>query len=199
MSDLAGVKAAVRKAAFARRKAAFAEVDMAPAQVVLGHVLAAFAGRVVSGYLPIRTEIDPRPALAEATDRSPVCMPVIDGRARPLRFRAWHPGAELAEGPFGTGAPAEGRFLVPDVLVVPLLAFDRSGARLGYGGGYYDRTLEGLRHAGRPVAVGFAYAAQEVDAVPVEPTDQRLDAVVTEEGLIPMPGGIPLAVASRPA
>ena len=89
----------------------------------------------------------------------------------------------MIAGDFGALIPAEGPWLVPQVLIVPLLSFDARGYRLGYGGGFYDRTLEGLRARGPVLAVGFAFAAQEVDTVPTEPTDQRLDAVVSETGV----------------
>jgi 5-formyltetrahydrofolate cyclo-ligase len=89
----------------------------------------------------------------------------------------------LGEGAFKAMIPEEGAWLEPEVMIVPLLAWDRRGYRLGYGGGFYDRTLEGLRARGPVMAVGFAFAAQEVDAVPVDEFDQRLDAVVTEKGV----------------
>ena len=90
----------------------------------------------------------------------------------------------MENGPFGARIPAQGDWLVPEVLLVPLLAFDRRGFRLGYGGGFYDRTLEGLRARGPVLAIGLAYAAQEVPVVPTDATDQRLDAILTEAGLI---------------
>ncbi len=101
----------------------------------------------------------------------------------PLKFREWTPGCALVEGEFGALIPAEGAWLDPVVLIVPLLAFDARGYRLGYGGGFYDRTLEALRARRPTLAVGFAFAAQEVAEVPIDATDQRLDAVVTETGL----------------
>jgi 5-formyltetrahydrofolate cyclo-ligase len=113
-----------------------------------------------------------------------ICVPVIAGEGLPLRFREWSPDCALVDGPFGAAVPAAGEWLEPDTLIAPLLAFDRAGFRLGYGGGFYDRTLEMLR-AKRPTrAIGFAYAVQEVDEVPTEPTDQPLDAIVTEAGVI---------------
>jgi 5-formyltetrahydrofolate cyclo-ligase len=92
----------------------------------------------------------------------------------------------MVAGDFGALIPAEGAWLEPEVLIVPLLAFDRRGYRLGYGGGFYDRTLERLRARGATLALGFAFAAQEVEAVPIEPTDQRLDVLLTETGLMPL-------------
>ena len=113
-------------------------------------------------------------------------MPVVVGDGLPLEFHEWWPGAAMRRGAFGAEIPADGHILVPDLVLAPLLAFDRAGWRLGYGGGYYDRTLEQLR-AARPVrAFGIAFAAQEIATVPVEETDQRLDGMWTEEGSIPM-------------
>lgn len=180
MTDLAAIKAAARKAAFAARKEAFAR-GQGQAAEILADFLAAHRGRALAGYMPMRTEIDPLPAMA-AHD-GPVGVPVILGAGQPLRFREWSPGAAMVPGEFGALIPAEGAWVEPEVLIVPMVAFDARGYRLGYGGGFYDRTLEGLR-AKRPTrAVGFAFAAQEVEEVPIEPTDQRLDAVVTENGV----------------
>jgi len=173
-------KAAARLAAMAARKAAHAKGQGRAAEL-LADFLADRRGQVLAGYMPMRTEIDPLPAMAAHI--GPVCVPVIEGKARPLRFRQWAPGAVMVEGAFGAMIPAEGVWLEPEVLIVPLLAFDTRLFRLGYGGGFYDRTLEALR-ARRPVlAVGFAFAAQQMPEVPTEPTDQPLDAIVTENGV----------------
>ena len=146
-------KAAARKAAFAARKAAKGRVDEEPARANLRAVLAAFRGRPLSGYMPIRTEIDPVPAMAGWS--GPVGVPVIEGPGRPLSFARWHPGAEMVDGAFGASVPRAVSPMVPEVLIVPLLAFSEAGYRLGYGGGFYDRTLEGLRARGRVFAVGI--------------------------------------------
>lgn len=177
----ADIKAEARRSAFAARKLAFS-AGQGQAAELLADVLRDQAGRVLSGYMPMRTEIDPLPAMA-AHD-GPVCVPVIPGRGLPLRFREWVPGAPMVAGEFGALIPADGAWLEPEVLIVPLLAFDRRGFRLGYGGGFYDRTLARLRARHPVLAVGFAFAAQEVAEVPTEPTDQRLDLIVTEAGLI---------------
>lgn len=180
MTDLTAVKAAARKAAFAARKEAFAR-GQGQAAEILADFLAAHRGRPLAGYMPMRTEIDP--LVAMAAHDGPVGVPVIIGAGQPLRFREWSPGCALVPGEFGALIPAEGAWVEPEVLIVPMVAFDARGYRLGYGGGFYDRTLEGLRAKRPTLAVGFAFAAQEVAEVPVEPTDQPLDAVVTEEGL----------------
>jgi len=174
-------KAALRKAAFAARKAAFGRGLDGAAQAHLRRALAGHGGAVLAGYLPIRTEIDPRPVMADHP--GPVGVPVIPGAAQPLVFHRWAPGAPLIDGPFGAMVPAESVVVVPQVLIVPLLAFDARGFRLGYGGGFYDRTLALLRAAGPVTALGFAYGAQELPEVPTDAYDQRLDGIVTEDGL----------------
>lgn len=177
MSD---IKALARAAAFVSRKAAFA-AGQGQAAEILGDYLAAQRGRVLSGYMPMRTEIDPLPAMA--AHQGPVGVPVIIGKGVALRFREWTPGAVMVQGEFKALIPAEGAWMEPDVLIVPLLAFDAHGYRLGYGGGFYDRTLEALRARRPTLAIGFAFTAQEVAEVPIDATDQRLDAVVTEAGV----------------
>ncbi|WP_103332658.1 5-formyltetrahydrofolate cyclo-ligase [Pseudotabrizicola formosa] len=174
------VKAAARQTAFAARKAAFA-AGQGQAAELLADVLAAHGGAALAGYMPMRTEIDPLPAMA--AHQGPVGVPVIIGKAMPLRFREWSPGSAMVAGEFGALIPQEGGWLEPAVLIVPLLAFDARGYRLGYGGGFYDRTLEGLRARGPVLAIGFAFAAQEVDRVPIDATDQRLDMIVTDQGV----------------
>lgn len=178
-------KAALRAEALARRGAvAGAARRDAAACARLLDLLGPHLGRPASGYMAMRGEIDPLPAMAALAASGPVGVPVILGRATPLAFHLWTPDGAMIPGPFGARVPAEGRPMVPELLIVPLLAFDRTGARLGYGGGFYDRTLAGLRARGKVLAVGFAYAAQEVPRVPVEATDQGLDAIVTEDEAI---------------
>ena len=179
---LAEEKTVARQAAYGRRKQAFDAGDHAAGAKRLHDVLDAYPGHILSGYMPMRTEIDPLPAMAGYSGR--VCVPVIQGKGLPLKFREWSPRAEMVDGDFGARIPATGDWLVPQVLIVPLLAFDRRGYRLGYGGGFYDRTLEHLRAEGPALAIGFAWAAQEDPALPVEPTDQRLDLIVTERETI---------------
>ncbi|GGO28164.1 5-formyltetrahydrofolate cyclo-ligase [Gemmobacter aquaticus] len=178
---LSELKAAARKSAFAVRKEAFAR-GQGQAAAILADFLAPHAARPLAGYMAMRTEIDPLDAMA--AHAGPVGVPVITGAGQPLRFREWGPGCALIEGEFGARIPAEGAWLEPEVLIVPLLAWDRRGYRLGYGGGFYDRTLEWLRSRHPTLAVGFAFAAQEMPEVPTEPVDQPLDAIITEEGVL---------------
>jgi 5-formyltetrahydrofolate cyclo-ligase len=136
---------------------------------------------VVSGFWPLGEEIDIRPLLLALHDRGHrVTLPVTPRRGEALTFRGWQPGDVMLPERFGTLRPI-GEVLVPDFLLIPLLAFDAAGARLGYGGGFYDRTLAVL--PGR-LRLGCAFAAQQVDSVPVGPYDIRLDAVATENGII---------------
>ena len=181
MSD--DVKAAARRAAFARRRAAY-EAQAPGAAGKLSEVLAGHRGVPLSGYMPIRTEIDPLPAMEEASAHGPVCVPVISARGEPLDFARWVPGTEMVEGPFGAAIPAKLELIEPEILIVPLVAFSRSGARLGYGGGFYDRTLARLRARRATLAIGFAFAAQEDEALPTEATDEPLDLIVTEAEVI---------------
>ncbi|MEM9910217.1 MAG: 5-formyltetrahydrofolate cyclo-ligase [Pseudomonadota bacterium] len=183
MSELADIKAAARKAAFARRKAAHETRPPAPA-AHLSAFLAGHRGVALAGYMPIRTEIDPHPAMAEAAAFGPVGVPVIEGEGKPLHFSRWQPDGALRAGPFGAQVPQRDDFFDPEIVIVPLVAFDRMGGRLGYGGGFYDRTLERLRAQRPTLAVGFAYAAQEASELPIEPTDQPLDLVITEMEVI---------------
>lgn len=176
-------KAALRKAAFGARKGAHA-ADRGASCALLSTVLAGYRGVPIAGYMPIRTEIDPLPAMAEAAAHGPVGVPVIQAEGLPLRFSLWTPGGPLRDGPFGAQVPLKDVFMDPEILIVPLVAFTRSGGRLGYGGGFYDRTLEQLRAARRTLAIGFAYAAQEMPTLPLEPTDQTLDMIVTDTEII---------------
>jgi 5-formyltetrahydrofolate cyclo-ligase len=171
------------------------------AEAVRDRVLAAVplpAAAVVSAYWPLASEFDPRPLLFALHARGHACaLPVVLAAGQPLQFRQWRPDTALEPNVFGVLAPGDtAAVLRPRVLLVPLLAFDRAGWRLGYGGGFYDRSLATLRAAGAATAVGVAFAAQEVDAVPHHDGDQRLDWVVTErEALqvaVPQPAPQPL-------
>ena len=180
---LADAKAEARRDAQAARRTAHA-AGQGDACAHLLDALAPHLGRPVSGYWPIRTEIDPRPAMEAAASHGPVLLPVVEAPGRALAFRRWTPGAALVPGPFGTLVPEAGEAMEPRALIVPLLAFTARGDRLGYGGGFYDRTLAGLRARGPVAAIGFAFAAQEARALPLDPTDERLDLIVTEAGVV---------------
>jgi 5-formyltetrahydrofolate cyclo-ligase len=137
---------------------------------------------IVAAYWRIKDEMDVQPILVRLMDTfQPVCLPVVLGDEQPLELRLWEQGAPLYEAGFGTLAPSElAPQVEPDVILMPLLGFDKRGTRLGYGGGYYDRTLERLSK--RPRLVGIAFAAQELEDIPREAHDVPLDTIVTEAG-----------------
>ncbi len=142
---------------------------------------------VLAGYWPMRNEFDVRPLLTNLHNSGHTCgLPVVVADDQPLIFREWNPKTVLQSAAFGAMAPPQNApVIMPDVLLVPLLAFDDHGYRLGYGGGFFDRTLAHIRRFRMDIlAVGIAYAEQHVDAVPHQPHDQRLDWVVTEEGAL---------------
>ncbi|MEX2617997.1 MAG: 5-formyltetrahydrofolate cyclo-ligase [Alphaproteobacteria bacterium] len=142
----------------------------------------------VSGFWPIGSEANAMPLLRLLGGRGhDMALPIVPRRGEPLDFRRWRPEDPMDTGPFGISEPQSGTPVVePDLLLVPLLAFDRAGCRLGYGGGYYDRTLARLRARKRILAVGVAYAAQECAIVPCEEGDAPLDWVLTESAAIPV-------------
>lgn len=179
-------KREARAAAAARRAEAHRTLGPAPPGAVAA-LLRALQGAEgpVAGYWPIRTEIDPRPVMEILSEQGvDLCLPEVVAPAAPLRFRRWRPGAALAPAPFGLSVPRDAPEVTPRVLIVPMLAFDAARYRLGYGGGHYDRTLAALRAGPGVRAVGYAYAAQGVAAVPREPTDARLDVITTEDGTL---------------
>jgi len=174
----------MRRDALARRAA----LDPAWGAALAEHVLARcppVAGEVWAGFWPMGSEIDIRPLLTELAARGPVVLPVTPRRGQALTFRRWQPGDALTPGPLGTQQPT-GEVMTPTVLLVPLLAWDQAGRRLGYGAGYYDRTLAALPGAR---TIGCAFAAQEVDIVPTGPHDAPLDAIATERGVTFCKGG----------
>jgi 5-formyltetrahydrofolate cyclo-ligase len=139
-------------------------------------------GALIAGIWPLPGEIDLRPLMtALVAHGHGLALPVTPSRGNPLIFRRWLPDEPLAKGPMGTRHPEGGEPVHPDLILVPLLAFDRAGRRLGYGGGYYDRTLAALPEAR---AIGIGFASQEVPEVPAGPCDARLKLVATEAGLI---------------
>ena len=141
---------------------------------------------IISGFLPIGEEIDPSPLLERLHKGGhQLALPVMEAKGRPLLFRAWSPGEPLAEVKWGIREPLpDAPTIEPDIVLGPLLAFDECGYRLGYGGGFYDRTLARLRAHKHIVSIGLAYDEQRVDAVPHSGYDERLDWVLTPTGPI---------------
>lgn len=193
MSDFAGAaseaaraKEALRRAALARRAALSPEARIEAAMTLAerADTLALSPGVTVAGFWPIRDEIDPRPLMAALRDRGHrLCLPIVEPER--LVFRELLPGGDLVPAGFGTAGPGpEAATVEPDVLLVPLAAFDTTGHRIGYGKGHYDRTIAFIETM-RPLRlIGVAFSVQEVPAVPSEPHDMRLDAVLTEAGLV---------------
>jgi 5-formyltetrahydrofolate cyclo-ligase len=185
---LAAAKARLRREVLARRAAAHAgrSGEAAGRIAALGmEAIATLDAACVSGYWPIRDELDVVPLLSQlsAAGRT-VGLPVIEARESPLVFRAWRPGDRLEPRPFGLREPPPAAAVVlPDVLLVPLAAFDSRLYRLGYGGGYYDRTLALYRGERRVTAIGVAFDEQEVDRLPIGPHDEPLDMILTPSGL----------------
>jgi 5-formyltetrahydrofolate cyclo-ligase len=176
-----------RARALARRASAFEAHGGVAGARLAEHGLSFLAlppGRIVSGFSAIRDEIDPAALLARlAAEGHQLGLPVMEGKGKPLVFRAWSPGDEMGKVQWGIAEPLPDKPVVePDIVLVPLLAFDPAGYRLGYGGGFYDRTLARLRTIKPVVAVGIAYDELKVDAVPHQSYDERLDWVLTPSG-----------------
>ncbi|WP_421873740.1 5-formyltetrahydrofolate cyclo-ligase [Pararhizobium sp.] len=182
------LKAALRLERLAMRDSMAPEARIAASLTMLDHAgdaIEFLPGQVISGFWPIRSEVDIRPLMARLEERGArLCLPAIIDR-QTIVFRELVPGAPIVETGFGTTGPAEDApVLDPDILLVPLSAFDRTGHRIGYGAGYYDRAIERLRLKGRaPRLIGIAFDCQEVASVPAEPHDVALDALLTESGL----------------
>lgn len=191
MTDVASRKRALRADARAARAAACSALPDAPARVAR-HVraLAGTLGApgIASGYLPVRNELDPVPTMAALAALGwRLALPVVVGPGLPLVFRSWAPGEPTVPAPFGLEIPVNETEVAPDLLLVPMLAFDGRGHRLGYGGGFYDRTIAALRARNPAVlAVGVAFAAQRVPLLPDHENDMRLDAILTEHGPLPL-------------
>lgn len=146
-------------------------------------------GEMIAGYWPMGTEMDVRPAMRDMERLShPLCLPAVAARGQPLVFRQWGLGDPLEDSAHGTSEPAaDAPEATPLIMFVPGLAFDSEGFRIGYGLGYYDRTIAALREGPGLLAIGIAYAAQLIEAVPREDHDQPLDLIVTENGIF-VPG-----------
>lgn len=192
-NDLSRVKSDLRTQAMARRRTAALASDGSAGARIADNLMDAGvvpADATVSGYWPIGDEADALAALRLlARHGHTVALPVVVGRGRPLEFRRWTEGDEMATGSFGIREPlARAPVVEPRILLVPLLAFDRSGFRLGYGGGFYDRSLAGLRARRHTVAIGIAWSAQEVASVPHDSRDEPLDWVITERQTIRVAG-----------
>ena len=193
MSDsISELKSVIRKDAILRRDALPAAERAKAAEIIATRPfpVAMNAGMIVSGFMPLKTEINPLPLMRSlAAQGARLALPAIDGRGKPLIMRAFAFGDELASGQWGIREPkADAPEVAPDILLVPLLAFDRTGHRIGYGAGYYDMTIARLRSVKPVIALGIAYAAQEVPEVPTTPRDERLDLVLTEHEVIDFRG-----------
>jgi 5-formyltetrahydrofolate cyclo-ligase len=190
-SLIASAKSDLRKAALERRDALAADERMAAAETIAARAfpVAVAPNTIVSGYMPLGRELDPRPLMRRLADAGArLALPVVVGRGVPLLMRAYAFGDALVKGVWNIRVPPpQAPEVAPDVLLVPLLAFDRNGNRLGYGAGYYDMTIAALRAKKPVIAVGIAFAAQEIDAVPTTPRDVRVDVVLTENEVIISP------------
>jgi 5-formyltetrahydrofolate cyclo-ligase len=180
-------KSVLRNEAASRRDALPADVRSAASRAVAAGVVAVLGGRppgIVAGYMPIRSEIDPRPAMRELAGRGfSFALPRIEGDD--IVFRAWRFDGRLVRGPFGILEPeASAPEIRPSALLVPMAAFDRSGHRIGYGRGFYDRAAARLALVAPPTTVGLAFSVQEVRSVPAETHDRALDWIVTEREVI---------------
>jgi len=182
------LKGAHRREALARRDALPAEIRAAAAQVIAERPfpIPVPPNAIVSGFMPLKSEINPIPLMRKLSDAGArLALPAVAGKGKPLIMRAFAIGDTLASGVWGIREPKpDAPEVLPDVLLVPLLAFDRRGHRIGYGAGYYDMTIAALRARKIVVAVGIAFAAQEIGEVPTTPRDARLDLVLTERGII---------------
>jgi 5-formyltetrahydrofolate cyclo-ligase len=186
--DFTAIKAELRREALARRDALPAAERAQAAEAIAARALPVplQSDSMVSGFMPMKSEINPLPLMRKlAAAGARLALPVVAGRGKPLIMRAWEIGEPLAAGVWGIRQPAPSAAEVaPDILLVPLLAFDRAGHRIGYGAGYYDITIAALRARQAVVAIGLAFAAQEIAAVPATPHDAPLDLVLTEREVI---------------
>jgi len=187
-SSSAATKAELRREALARRDALPAAERAQAAGTIAARTfpVAVGSGAIVAGFMPMKSEINPLPLMRKLADAGArLALPVVAGQGKPLIMRAWAFGQPLAAGVWGIREPEPAAPAVaPDILIVPLLAFDRAGHRIGYGAGYYDLTIAALRARQAVVAIGVAFAAQEIAAVPATSRDAPLDLVLTEREVI---------------
>ena len=192
VQSITELKAIIRRDAVTRRDAIPPAERAHAAETIAARAfpLAVAPGTIVSGFSPLKSEINPFPLMRKlAAAGAKLALPVVQGRGKPLIMRAFAFGDALASGQWGIREPKpEAAEVAPDILLVPLLAFDRDGRRIGYGAGYYDMTIARFRAMKQVVAVGIAYAAQEIAEVPVTERDARLDLVLTERDVIDFRG-----------
>jgi 5-formyltetrahydrofolate cyclo-ligase len=192
MSDPVSLKAELRTEALARRDALPADMRAGAAEAIAARAFPVKVGTdtIVAGFMPMKSEINPLPLLRKLADAgAQLALPAIAGRGQPLIMRAYRFGDELARGQWSIREPKpDTRHVDPDILIVPLAAFDRAGHRIGYGAGYYDLTIHALRAKKNITAVGLAFAVQEIREVPATPRDERLDFVLTERETIDFRG-----------
>jgi 5-formyltetrahydrofolate cyclo-ligase len=185
-------KATLRSEALARRDAMPAEARVKAVETVTQRPFPVTVpnGAIVSGFSPIKTEFNPVPLMRKLADAgASLALPVVAGRGLPLTMRAWKFGDAMASGVWGIREPKpEAPEIFPDILLVPLAAFDRDGHRIGYGAGHYDRTIARLREMKKVVAIGICFAVQEIEHVPATAFDQRLDLVLTENEIVDFRG-----------
>ncbi len=189
--DLDALKRNERKRARARRAEAFITAGREAGRRLAENILATLPleeKKAISAFWPLEGEIDTLPVMTALHEAGhTVVLPVMLGAGQPLIFREWSPGDELVEAGFKTQEPsADKPECDPEILLVPLLAYDLAGYRLGYGGGFYDRTLAGLRSAGGVLTVGIAFDGQGAESVPHGMHDQSLDYIVTDRRVIPI-------------
>jgi 5-formyltetrahydrofolate cyclo-ligase len=188
MIETATSKAEMRARALAGRDALPADARAAAADAVAAHAfpVGVTPGTIVSGFMPLKSEINPVPLMRRLAEAgAQLALPAIAGRGRPLTMRAYSFGDELVRGQWGIREPKpDAPEFAPDIVIVPLAAFDRAGHRIGYGAGYYDMTLRALRAKKSITAIGIAFAAQEIARVPATPRDEPLDFVLTEHEVI---------------
>ena len=181
-------KKELRGAVLALRDALSPTLRQAAAETIAARAfpVAIAPGTIVSGFSPMKTEINPLPLMRKLAEAgAQLALPCIVGRGKPLIMRAWSFGGPLASGQWGIREPMpDAPEVAPDILIVPLACFDRAGHRIGHGAGYYDITIRALRAKKKVVAIGVAFAAQEISKVPATERDERLDLVLTEREVI---------------